>query len=79
MEAYQAHEQWGQFYRIVPFLGAGPGDVNGDGKLSISDVTGIINELLSSDELPAYCDVNGDGKVSIADVTALINMLLSAQ
>ena len=79
LEAYQAHEQWGQFYRIVPFLGAGPGDVNGDGKLSISDVTGIINELLSSDELPAYCDVNGDGKVSIADVTALINMLLSAQ
>ena len=78
LEAYQAHQQWGQFYRIVPFLGAGPGDVNGDGKLSISDVTGIINELLSSDELPAYCDVNGDGKVSIADVTALINMLLSS-
>ena len=78
LEAYQAHEQWGQFYRIVPFLGAGPGDVNGDGKLSISDVTGIINELLSGDELPAYCDVNGDGMVNITDVTALINMLLSS-
>lgn len=78
LEAYEAHQQWGQFYRIVPFQGAGPGDVNGDGRLSISDVTGIITELLSSDQLPAYCDVNGDGKVSIADVTALINMLLSA-
>ena len=77
LEAYRAHEEWGRFERIVPFLGAGPGDVNGDGKIAISDVTGIINELLSGDELPAYCDVNGDGKVSIGDVTALINMLLS--
>ena len=79
LEAYRAHEEWGKLEHIVPFIGAGPGDVNGDGKIAISDVTGIINELLSGDELPAYCDVNGDGKVSIGDVTALIEMLLSAQ
>ena len=78
LEAYSAHKEWGKFEHLIPFLGAGPGDVNGDGKLSISDVTGIINELLSSDELPAYFDVNGDGKVSITDVTALIDMLLKA-
>jgi len=79
LEAYRAHQQWGQFYRIVPFLGAGPGDVNGDGKLSIGDVTGLIDVLLASGEMPAYCDVNGDGKVSIADVTALIEMLLKSE
>ena len=78
LEAYRVHEEWGQFSHIVPFIGAGPGDVNGDGKLSISDVTGIIDQLLSSDELPAYCDVNGDGMVNITDVTALINMLLNS-
>ncbi len=77
LEAYRAHEEWGQFYRIVPFLGAGPGDVNGDGKIAISDVTNLINQLLASGEMPAFCDVNGDGKVSIADVSTLIEMLLN--
>ncbi|MBR6489346.1 MAG: leucine-rich repeat protein, partial [Muribaculaceae bacterium] len=75
LDAYCAHEEWGKFTHIVPFIGAGPGDINGDGKLSISDVTNIIDQLLSGD-VPAYADVNGDGKVSISDVTALIDMLL---
>ena len=78
LEAYQGDEEWGRFSRIVPFLGAGPGDINGDGRLSITDVTGIIELLLDGGDTPAYCDVNGDGRVSIGDVTTLINMLLSA-
>ena len=78
LEDYQEHDRWGKFSRIVPFLGAGPGDVNGDGKLSITDVTEVIAELLSGGEdQPAYCDVNGDGKVTITDVTTLIDMLLN--
>ncbi len=77
LEAYRAHEEWGKFSHIVPFIGAGPGDVNGDGKIAISDVTNLINLLLSSDELPAYADVNGDGRVSIQDITALINKILT--
>lgn len=54
-------------------------DVNGDGKISISDVTALINVLLSTDQ-PAsqrVGDINHDGKVTIADVTALIGRLLS--
>lgn len=78
LEAYQAHEVWSQFSRIVPFLGAGPGDTNGDGSINISDVTNLINDLLSGDN-PAYCDVNGDGVVNITDVTVLINLLLSGR
>ena len=54
-----------------------PGDVNGDGYITISDVTNLIDILLSGGELPAYADVNGDGDVSIKDVTDLIDMLLS--
>ena len=77
LEAYKAHDQWGQFLRIVPFIGAGPGDANGDGSISVSDVTCIIDMLLSSDDLPAWADVNGDGTVSIIDVTTLIDMLLT--
>ena len=55
------------------------GDVNHDGKLSIEDVTCLINYLLTGDDSEActFCaDVNADAKVSIADVTELINLLL---
>ena len=78
LQAYRVHSVWKNFGRIVPFLGAGPGDVNGDGKIAISDVTGVIGQLLDSYDIPAYYDVNGDGKVTIADVTALIDKLLNS-
>ena len=56
------------------------GDVNQDGKVSIADVTALINYLLSGDDTGislACADVNQDGNISIADVTALINLLLT--
>ena len=76
LEAYQAHEEWGRFTHIIPFLGAGPGDLNGDGRLSIGDVTTLISQVLG-DDAPAYCDVNGDGNINVSDVTALIDMVLN--
>ena len=76
VEAYRAHEEWGKFVHIVPFIGAGPGDVDGDGVVNIDDVTNLIDQLLNGGELPAYIDVDGDGTVDISDVTALIDMLL---
>ena len=80
LEAYRNHEEWGRFLQIVPFLGAGPGDINGDGALNVGDVTGIINLIMNAGEdYPAYCDVNGDGDVNINDVTILINRLLNAR
>ena len=55
-----------------------PGDVNGDGRLSIDDVTDLINLLLTgTTDGNASADVNGDGRVSIDDVTDLINILLT--
>ena len=77
VEAYRAHEEWGKFTHIVPFIGAGPGDINGDGNIAINDVSNIIDQLLGGEDVPAYCDVNGDGVVSITDMTALIDMLLN--
>ena len=76
IEAYRTHEEWGKFTYIVPFIGAGPGDVDGDGNISIKDATCLIDVLLSGGELPAYYDVDGNGTVSIKDVTVLIDMLL---
>lgn len=53
------------------------GDVNQDNRLNISDVTELINILLSGIEAPPVADCNLDTRVNISDVTALINFLLS--
>lgn len=56
------------------------GDVNCDGFVNISDVTHLIDYLLSGDVpnfKPFNADVSGDGNVTIKDVTGLIDMLLS--
>ena len=53
------------------------GDVNGDNSVTISDVTALIDMLLSGAAAPLSADCNGDGNISIADVTALIDYLLS--
>ena len=56
------------------------GDVDGDGKVNIDDVTALINFLLTSnptgiDLVGADCD--GEEGIDIDDVTALINFLLT--
>lgn len=77
IEEYRAHEEWSRFTHIVPFIGAGPGDVNGDGSIGIKDATDLVDQLLSDGEVPAWMDVNGDGNVGIKDITDLIDRLLS--
>ena len=55
------------------------GDVDGDGRVNIDDVTGLINYLLTGNSsliVMENADVYPDGKISIDDVTSLINYLL---
>ena len=53
------------------------GDVNGDGKVNVSDVTALINMILGITPMnETLADVNGDGRVNVSDVTALINIIL---
>lgn len=53
------------------------GDVDHDSKVTIADVTVLIDGLLSdASTLPAEGDVDQDSKMTIADVTELIDMLL---
>ena len=57
-----------------------PGDINGDGSITIKDVTCFINYLLSHDDssiVALNSDLYPDGILSIRDVTILINMLLA--
>ena len=52
------------------------GDVNGDGKVDISDVNAVINIMLGKAAYVDAGDVNGDGKIDISDVNAIINIML---
>ncbi|MBO4814416.1 MAG: hypothetical protein J5523_05610 [Muribaculaceae bacterium] len=79
LETYQTAEQWNEFTNIAGDLvePTTTGDVNGDGKVNVSDVTTLVNMIL--DVIPkdmTRADLNGDGKVNVSDVTALINIIL---
>ena len=53
--------------------------MNGDGSITIGDVTILIDLLLSGGTISnEAADVNFDGNVSIGDVTTLIDKLLSS-
>ncbi len=54
-----------------------PGDVNGDGEVTIADVNTVIDMILSG-EISIDGDVNGDGEVTIADVNAVIDIILNS-
>ena len=55
------------------------GDVNGDNSVNISDVTALIDYLLTGHTSIVFenADVDGDDGISISDVTALIDKLLN--
>ena len=55
------------------------GDVNGDGKVNISDVVCMVNHILGSDNtnfVIENADMNRDGDINISDVTVLVNIIL---
>ena len=86
LAAYQSAPYWKNFANIVgdavePAENPELGDVNGDGRVTINDVTALVNYLLSLDASGIKldnADVNNDGRVSIGDATALINILLTS-
>lgn len=76
LKAYQEADQWMYFFFAIDVI---LGDVNGDGAVSIADVTALIDYLLDGGDInEAGADVTQDGGISIADVTALIDMLLGS-
>lgn len=54
------------------------GDVNGDGKINMSDVTKIIN-VANSGEYDRAADLNSDGKVDINDVSKEVDVILGKE
>ena len=68
---------------VTAFAAESKYDLNGDGKVSISDVTALQLRLSGNrsnwtDVYEKRADINGDGKIDINDVTALQNILMNA-
>ena len=51
------------------------GDVNGDGEVSIADLT-MLASLVAAHSENERSDVNDDGETGIADVTTLVSLLM---
>ena len=64
-------------YTNLSGSGAIPGDVNGDGDVTGSDVTALYNHILFGHDTEIFNgDQNGDGEVTGSDVTAVYNIIL---
>lgn len=77
VEAYRAANGWSKFNNIK---GISVGDADGDGVLSVTDATSIIDYIISGNTDSFYsinADIDGDGVVSVSDVTAIIDILLA--
>ena len=51
-------------------------DVNGDGEVTVADVT-IIIDIIIAGGYSQPCDVNGDGEVTVADINKVIDYILT--
>lgn len=78
---YREADQWMNFFFEEQEPDIRHGDVNGDGSISMDDLSALINYLLTSD--PTHismigADVNDDGDINMDDLSALINYLLTS-
>ena len=55
------------------------GDVNGDGSVSITDVTVLVEMILSGNTTTSRADINDDGTVSVTDVMELVEIILNGK
>ncbi len=80
IESYQAADYWYKFANIDGWGSSGPGDVDGDGNVTIKDATDMIDVMLGGGSEDFYfdsSDFNNNGRVDIADVVTLIDYLLN--
>ena len=78
VDIYKNANEWKTFFFISDDeTEPSSGDVNGDGKMNVSDVSALISMILGTTTMDeGAADVNGDGRVNVSDVSALINIIL---
>ena len=88
LEAYQSALYWKDFNEIIGDVVIEiPGDVNGDGEVTVADANSVIHIIINGgggghghapgdNDGTLLGDINGDGEVNIADVNAIIDLIL---
>ncbi|MBO4851404.1 MAG: leucine-rich repeat protein [Prevotella sp.] len=69
----------GRFQLVTASTDVSTGDVNGDGVISVTDVTFLVDKILGNvndNFIIENADINGDGFISVSDVTALVDIIL---
>ena len=51
------------------------GDVNGDGKVDVADISAILNHMAGTQDYSNSADVNGDGTVDVADISKVLDIM----
>ncbi len=75
---YMEAPVWKNFTYIVGINYTEPGDLDGDGEMTISDAVNLINLIINNTVVEdPNADVNGDGVVNISDAIELINRVLN--
>jgi arabinan endo-1,5-alpha-L-arabinosidase len=77
-EAKNLYNAANRVYSFVPLLG----DVNGDGTLSVVDITCLASYILTGDATGlslTNADTNGDGEVTTADITEIAAKILQGE
>lgn len=76
--SYEAAEEWKRFSSIVEY-GNYVGDVNGDGKVNVTDVTQTISHILGNTPENfdgSVADLNDDGAINTSDITLMLKAIL---
>lgn len=75
---YLADDAWKDF-DIEGLAPAVYGDVNGDGEVTVGDVSAVYDIILGlSEEYKDAADINGDGEVTVGDVSAIYSIILGS-
>ena len=57
-----------------------PGDVNGDGEVTVSDIVATAQYILGNNPQPFIfeaADMNGDGEITVTDVVLIVRLILN--
>ena len=77
--AYQAADQWKEFFFIEPTNDIIMGDANNDRQVNVTDIVATVNYIMnkpSTDFNFDAADVNQDGYVNVTDIVAMVNIIM---
>lgn len=77
--SYYMADGWDWFYNLQPFGVVQLADFNGDGRLSVNDLTLLISYYQShqgSKDIDPRYDLSGDGQVSATDINTMVKTIL---